>query len=142
MLGGTFPGMALSDEKKNFSKRFTEALKRTGMDVNRPTSIAREFNLRFHGDPVTTQSVRKWLTGESLPSQDKVRVLAGWLNVSAQWLRFGDEEGGIRHAAKEERKTYVLENQRLLESCNRLNEHHKKMVLELVQALLRLEGKK
>lgn len=134
--------MAPGDEKKNFSKRLTEALKRAGVDVNRPTAIAREFNLRFHGDPVTTQSVRKWLGGKSLPAQDKVRVMAGWLNVSAQWLRFGDEEGGLRHGAKEERKTYALEHQRLLESFNRLSDHHKGMVTELVRALLSLEGKK
>lgn len=134
--------MALWDEKKHFSKRLTDMLKRAGMNANRPTSIAREFNLRFHGDPVTTQSVRKWLTGKSIPSQDKLRVLAGWLNVPVQWLRFGEEEGGTRRVAKEERKVYALEHHRLLEGFDRLSEHHKRMVLELVQALSSVDGKK
>ena len=85
--------MAPVDEKRNFSKRLVEALRKAQVDFSSPTRIAREFNLRYHGYPVTAQSVRKWLSAKSVPAQDKMRVLADWLNVSPQWLRFGEGRG-------------------------------------------------
>jgi hypothetical protein len=47
-----------------------------------PTNITREFNHRYLGKPVTTQAVRKWLNGESIPAGDKIRTLAKWFKVS------------------------------------------------------------
>src|SRR5262252_4321303 len=84
--------MTIADEKLSFSKRLKEAMRKARTESESPTRIAREFNLRFDGDPVTAQAVRKWLDGRALPSQDKVRALASWLEVSPQWLRFGGEE--------------------------------------------------
>jgi len=34
--------------------------------------------------------VRRWLRGEAIPSQDKLQVLADWLKVEPQVLRFGE----------------------------------------------------
>jgi len=45
-------------------------------------------DLRYRGNPVSTQAVRKWLSGSALPSQDKIRASGLWLEVSAHWLRF------------------------------------------------------
>lgn len=136
--------MTLSDEKQDFSKRLKEALRRSRVDAASPTRIAREFNLRYHGDPVTTQAVRKWLSGQSLPSQDKIRALAGWLDVPAQWLRFGEterkeERSGI--AARQETPAYRTDQAWVGKKFEQLNEPHKKMIVEMVLALLRLEGK-
>lgn len=39
-------------------------------------------------------SPRRWLNGDALPAQDKLRVLAEWLGVGAEWLRFGSPAGG------------------------------------------------
>jgi hypothetical protein len=55
--------MTLADEKQGFGKRLKEAMRKARVDAGSPTRIAREFNLRYHGDPVTTQAVRKWLAG-------------------------------------------------------------------------------
>lgn len=143
MLGVTFRGMALLDEKRNFSKRLLEALRKARLDASSPTRIAREFNLRYHGSPVTAQSVRKWLTAKSIPSQDKIRVLADWLNVSAQWLRFGESDTGAMQrgrALNQEAAYYVVEDEALSRNFGRLSEHHKKIVLEIVRALLAAES--
>lgn len=136
--------MTLSDEKQDFSKRLKEAMRRSRVDAASPTRIAREFNLRYHGDPVTTQAVRKWLSGQSLPSQDKIRALAGWLDVPAQWLRFGEterkeERSGI--VARQETPAYRTDQAWVGKKFEQLNEPHKKMIVEIVLALLRLEGK-
>lgn len=40
---------------------------------------------------MTLHGVRRWLLGESLPKQDKVLVLAEWLRVPPQQLRYGVE---------------------------------------------------
>ncbi len=134
--------MTLADERQGFSKRFKEAMRKACVGPGGATLVAREFNLRYHGDAVTVQAVRKWLTGEALPSQDKIRVLAQWLGVPPQWLRFGEVERNEGHfSAKQESATYRTETAALTKKFEALNEPHKKMVLELIHALLRLEGK-
>lgn len=35
-------------------------------------------------------AARKWLKGEAIPTQDKIHILARWIGVSPQWLRFGE----------------------------------------------------
>ena len=135
--------MVLADEKQGFSRRFKEAMRNIRVDAGSPTQVAREFNLRYHGEPVTAQSIRKWLSGKALPSQDKIRALASWLEVTPQWLRFGDaerkeERGGV---AKQDLGSYAVDPVWVMKKLELLDEPHKKMVLELVRALLRLEGK-
>ena len=135
--------MVLADEKQGFSRRFKEATRKMRVNVDSPTQVAREFNLRYHGEPVTAQTIRKWLAGKALPSQDKIRALASWLEVTPQWLRFGEaerkeERGG---AAKQDFASYEVEPAWVLKKFELLDEPHKKMVLEVVRALLRLEGK-
>jgi transcriptional regulator with XRE-family HTH domain len=72
-----------------FSKRLTQELKRIGQPVGSPTQIARTFNQHFFGQPVSAQTVRKWLLADAMPTQPKLLALAAWLGVSAQWLRYG-----------------------------------------------------
>lgn len=72
-----------------FSKRLTQELKRIGQPIGSPTQISRAFNKIFAGQPVSAQTVRKWLLAEGMPAQPKLLALAAWLGVSAQWLRFG-----------------------------------------------------
>ncbi len=122
--------MLAIDEKSAFSDRLCQALGRVGVSMVSPTLVAREFNKRYSGNPVTTQAVRKWLAGEAIPSQDKVRVLAEWLKVSLQWLRFGDGE-----------TTPASGEGSLEEAFARLSPRHREMVREMVTALLRLEEK-
>lgn len=106
--------------------------------------MAREFNLRYQGAPVTAQATRKWLEGRALPSQDKIRALALWLDVSPHWLRFGEPEGRLSRPQaplRQEAASYRLDHGWLDKKFELLNESHKRMVIEMVIALLRLEGR-
>ena len=80
------------EEKQQFSDRLRDELRRFGLPVSSPTEIARVLNRKLPQLSVTPQSVRKWLFAESYPTQDKLKMLADWLGVSAQWLRFGEGE--------------------------------------------------
>lgn len=137
--------MTLADEKQGFSKRLGDCLRRAKVDGRGATGIAREFNLRYHGTPVTAQAVRKWLNGKSLPSQDKIRTLAQWIEVSPQWLRFGEPE--VRAARphgvlRQDMAQYRLDSAWLTKKIEALSEPHRRIVTEMVIALLRLEGKR
>ncbi len=134
--------MALGNEKQGFSKRLREALKRAQPAAEGPAALAREFNLRYDGTPVTVQAVRKWVGGHALPSQDKIRALALWLEVSPQWLRYGEGETAPGRALRQETASYRADPAWVSKKYEALNDGHKKMVAELVVALLRLEGKR
>jgi transcriptional regulator with XRE-family HTH domain len=136
--------MALAQEKQEFSKRLRDSLKRAQVHARGAAAVAREFNLRYDGTPVTAQAARKWLTGAALPSQDKMRALSLWLDVSLHWLRFGDEAGQPRASSvlRQTGASYRVDANWLARKYDALNEAHKRMVVELLLALLRLEGKR
>ena len=71
-----------------FSERLRLALKGAGIRPS-PTLVANEFNLRYWGNSITSHTARNWLLGKSIPTQDKLRVLADWLQVSPDELRYG-----------------------------------------------------
>ena len=134
--------MALKDEKQGFSRRLRESLTRVQIDAGAVAAIAREFNLRYDGTPVSAQAVRKWISGKALPSQDKIRALALWLEVSPNWLRFGEGEAGAVRALRQDTAAYRLDPAWISRKYDALNDSHKRMLVELVVALLRLEGKR
>lgn len=80
--------------------------------------------------------------GESIPTQDKLRLLATWLGISAEWLRFGDGVNAGRHVAQPERALYNSPDMELINDINLLNAEHKQVVREVVLTLLRLERKR
>ena len=131
--------MTIAEEKGDFSRRLKEAMRKARLDAG-PTQFAREFNLRHHGEPVTAQTARKWLHGGALPTQDKLRTLAQWLEVSPHWLRYGEPERA-HTTAKQDTATYAVDSAWLGKKFDSLSEPHRKMVLEITRALLRLEGK-
>jgi transcriptional regulator with XRE-family HTH domain len=79
---------APSREKLAFAKRLSDAMVAAGHEA-KPAVLEREFNTRHWGKPMTLHGVRRWLRGETLPSQDKLRTLAEWLKVSPQDLQYG-----------------------------------------------------
>ena len=76
-------------EKTEFAQRLRDAMVAAGYP-DRPAVLEREFNSRYWGRSVTFQAVSRWLRGEAIPSQDKLQVLADWLRVEPQALRFGE----------------------------------------------------
>lgn len=75
-------------ETQGFSQRLRRALDSAGIRPS-PTFVANEFNLRYWGKSITPHTARNWLLGKSIPMQDKLRVLADWLQVSPDELRYG-----------------------------------------------------
>ncbi len=76
-----------------FGERLKAAMTKAGYAL-KPVVIEREFNQRYWGSPVSVQAVRKWLLGDVIPTQDKLQVLAEWLQVDPHWLRFGEDRFG------------------------------------------------
>jgi hypothetical protein len=87
--GKPSPSPSPSTELAAFSQRLRRAVLEAGYAAS-PTVIAHEFNLRYWGKGVTVYAARNWLLGTNLPTQDKLRVLAQWLKVSPQELRYGE----------------------------------------------------
>lgn len=125
------------NEKREFSQRLLQALRQANLPANSPTRIALEFNLRFHGKPVTSQAIRKWLQGGAIPAQDKIRLLANWLGVSAEWLRFGDSAKA--NNLRQETAAYQMDDLGIAKDVLLLTDGHKQAVRALVDALLKAE---
>lgn len=123
-------------EREQFSKRLNEALKRASEESNSPAALARAFNRRYPGKPVSDYAARKWLLGEAIPSQDKLRVLAQWLGVANDWLRFGD---GTKPGKPVVRDESPVPDYELMRAIATLSEDHQTVVRELVAALRRAE---
>lgn len=81
--------MHIIEEREGFSGRLKSALRRARYVPDSPTVLARHFNEIYPGRPITVHAARKWLVAQAIPTQDKLRVLASWLDVPADWLRFG-----------------------------------------------------
>jgi transcriptional regulator with XRE-family HTH domain len=88
-------------EKQEFSERLRAAMRARGLEPTAPV-LEREFNARWLGKSVARQTVWKWLTGQAIPTQDKLQELAKWLRVEPQILRFGDH--ALRHVRAQEKR--------------------------------------
>jgi hypothetical protein len=89
-------------EKSDFSERLRLALKAAGLQA-RPSVVEREFNSRWSGSPISTQAAWSWLNAKAIPAQDKLQVLAEWLRVEPEVLRFGER---VRHSVQEHRQRW------------------------------------
>ena len=126
-------------ERLEFSKRLQKALHDADYHPSGPTKLAREFNVRFAGQPVTVHAARKWLQGESIPTQEKLRALAEWLEVPSDWLRFGNV-----HATpnKTPSGTLTTLDKKAIASMQQLDEHHKMLAHEFIRLLSKVSKKK
>ncbi|MBK9324865.1 MAG: hypothetical protein IPN00_00510 [Hydrogenophilales bacterium] len=121
-------------EREAFAQRLKMALAAIGDDGSSPTRLAKAFNRRYPGSPVTLHAARKWLQGEAIPSQDKLRILADWLGVASDWLRYGNESPTCH--AKERAPSLDYE---LAREISALSLPHQDVVRALVKSLLEAE---
>jgi transcriptional regulator with XRE-family HTH domain len=137
----TLPMPNPQDEKQAFAKRLKQALKRSPKKVETATDLSIQFNLRHPNEPVTVQATQKWLSGQARPTVDKIETLAEWLNVSAQWLRYGiAEERPVVPAGRKAQKGKALaviqpteDELKLLARIRSLPEHQRYLVNEIVE---------
>lgn len=127
--------MKISHEREGFKLRLQQALRNADYSAESPTELARDFNARFDGRPVTVHAARKWLVGEAIPTQDKMRALAAWLGVAVEWLRFGGDER-VAAVAKPS-GTYRAEDLKLITDYRLLSPQDQQIVREIVRMLLR-----
>lgn len=135
--------MNSSNERESFSVRLQQALKNAHYSPDSPTRLAREFNIRFNGRPITVHAARKWLVGEAIPTQEKLRMIAQWLGVPAEWLRFGGADGADSPA---EHMNGMLHFEsadvKLIADLQRLDEHHRLIAREFIRMLVRVNHQK
>ena len=129
-------------ESQAFSERLRKALEAAGVRPS-PTLVANEFNLRHWGRSITPHTARNWLLGQSLPTQDKLVVLANWLQVSPDELRFGKASSGLRLAdADPEFGQMDMADREMLKRYLSLPKPERKTVREVVTAMAVAAGQK
>lgn len=127
--------MKPSVEREEFSQRLQQALSNAAYSPDSPTQLAREFNVRFVGRPITVHAARKWLVGEAIPTQEKLRTLAQWLGVPAEWLRFGASADAPEGQAA---ARFDSADVRLIADLQQLDEGNQTIAREFIRLLIRL----
>lgn len=126
--------MRMNKTKENFALRLKAAMQAKGYDA-KPAILEKQFNLHYNGEPMTLHGVRRWLRGETLPSQDKLIALAEWLRVPPDELRYGAE---IKAEIQQQRKAWddAINHQEreVFEAFLNLPAQQKKIVREVILA--------
>lgn len=90
------------NEKIEFTERLRAAMVQAGYAAS-PSVLEHEFNLRWPGKSISNQAAWGWLNNRSIPMQDKMKVLAEWLKVEPDVLRFGD---AVRLSVQQQKKRW------------------------------------
>ena len=125
--------MSNLQEKLLFSERLKQALKDAQHPIS-PTYLSREFNHRYDGTPVSIQSANNWLLGKAIPSQDKLSILSIWLNVSSQWLRFGEQQ--LRSPSLIEEKSIAANELDYLMKFKSLSTSQQQIIKDLIDQFI------
>jgi ATP/maltotriose-dependent transcriptional regulator MalT len=126
--------LTAEQERTAFAQRLNAALAAADVPAS-ATVVQREFNIRNPQQPVTIHAARKWITGESIPSQQRLQILSAWLKVKPNWLRFGDDSEDMGGNAT------TVDEQMLLRSFRRLSARERKKLLALIQTVAQERGK-
>ena len=129
-----------SAERTGFSNRLQQSLRNSHHSPESPTELAREFNIRFSGQAITVHAARKWLVGEAIPTQDKMRTLADWLQVPIEWLRFGAGDEQVKNLAPP--NAVRSADLKLIADLQLLDDHHRQIVREFVRIIVRTHRQK
>lgn len=74
--------------RAEFAGRLHEACDLAGVRA-RGRAVDIEAALSRKGIKATTTAIGKWLNSEAMPEIEKLRPLASWLQVRAEWLEYG-----------------------------------------------------
>jgi len=136
IVANTLPPLhKISGERSQFSARLKAVLASARGLQPSPTLVAREFNERFAGKPVTVHAVRKWLVGEAIPTQDKLRALAKWLEVSVEWLRFGGASGNATFLSQQYSELRFSPQEQLIRLFLSLPSRERKLAQDFIAML-------
>lgn len=122
-------------ETQGFADRLRRALDSAGIRPS-PTLVANEFNLRYWGKSITPHTARNWLLGKSIPMQDKLRVLADWLQVSPDELRYGTPAMMVKLQDRDNESFFLnMQDREMLKRYLSLPNENRKTVRDVVTAL-------
>ncbi len=122
-------------ERAQFAQRVKTALAARDMPAS-ATVLQRTFNERYPELAISVHAARKWLMGESIPAQARLRAVADVLRVSATWLRFGEE------VAVSKNKPLSVQEHMLIQQFRRLSDTQRTHVLALVRSAVDLGRKR
>ena len=122
-------------ERTQFTKRVQAALVARGMPAS-ATELQRAFNAQNPKLAVSVHAARKWLMGEAIPTQARLRELAAVLAVPPTWLRFGEA------VAVKASKPLSAQEHMLIQHFRALPASQQTHVLALVQSMSNLRGKR
>jgi transcriptional regulator with XRE-family HTH domain len=123
--------MLVDQGRVEFAARLNSSLREAGFPTTM-SAFVKEYNLRADGASVTIHAARKWLSGEALPTQEKIHIIAKWLGVSAQWLRFGENDSSPWDASALEPRDVQL-----LNDIRALPEEERAIIMLMVNSLLK-----
>ncbi|MHA7600930.1 transcriptional regulator [Alicycliphilus sp. T452] len=128
------------NEKIEFSNRLRQAMADAGYAPS-PSVLEQEFNLRWYGRSISNQAAWNWLNSKAVPTQDKIQVLAEWLNVEPEVLRFGE---AVRHSVQEYRRRWdegvgYLERE-TFDAFLQLPAPQRKLIREVILTFARVHG--
>ena len=119
--------------KADFGIRLCQAMQAEGVPL-RPSVLEREFNKRYWGRSVSLQAVRRWMRGEAIPSQDKLQVLAEWLKIEPQILRFGEETVRAVRLSQQRWEELANAERSTLDAFLRLPVAQRRVVQQVIEA--------
>lgn len=118
-----------------FSQRLRDAMVRMGYAAS-PSVLEHEFNLRWPGRSISNQAAWGWLNSRSIPTQDKLQVLAEWLKTAPEVLRFGE---AVRTKVREHQRLWDenlnYAEREVIDTYLQLPAPQRKVVREVVLAL-------
>lgn len=119
-------------ERFEFSERLINSLIKSNIPV-RVVVIHKLFEKNNNKISLSTHAIRKWLMGESIPTQEKLRVLADILSVDPNWLRYGDflDDNG-----KNKFSELNSNQKKLVNEFDNLSTNQKKYIIEIIDALV------
>ena len=124
------------NERKEFTERLIIALMNCELTPS-PTALCKLLKSKDSNLVLSVHAVRKWLHGESVPTQAKLKLLADTLRVKAEWLRFGEE-------IKTDKAKFQFNKSKanLMNEYEHLNKNQKIYIVEIIKALVNSNNKK
>ena len=125
-----------TDFYKEFAVRLEQAM--TAKSIRRSSTVlAKLFNAAFEGKAVTIPTVSNWMHGLTMPTQDKLLVLAELLDTSSEYLRYGrnsEKTLTIQNADGSETEL-TASQQRLVRKYIMLSASQQRLVSDLVDVI-------
>ena len=120
-----------------FAARLEQAMSAKSIRLS-STVLTNLFNAEFDGKAVTIPTVSNWMHGLTMPTQDKLVVLAKLLDISAEHLRYGrnsEKTLTIQNADGSE-NALSSSQQRLVRKYIMLTASQQRLVSDLVDELV------